>query len=81
MVRVRVRRGGARKPRPKSGRRQKAMGVAKYTRAISIQRIAEGRASRKYPNLEVRNSYYLYSDGKNHWFEVILQDMHHPAQG
>src|SRR5207247_6008141 len=26
MVRVRVRRGGARKPRPTSGRRQKAMG-------------------------------------------------------
>ncbi len=80
VARVRVRRGGARKPRPVSGRRQKAMGVAKYTRAISLQSIAENRARRKYPNLEVRNSYPVYSDGKSHWFEIILRDPHHPAQ-
>src|SRR2546425_10907554 len=43
MVRVRVRRGGARKPRPTSGRRQKAMGSAKFTRAISLQNLPEKR--------------------------------------
>jgi large subunit ribosomal protein L15e len=80
VARVRVRRGGARKPRPVSGRRQKAMGSAKYTRAISLLEIAENRAQRKYPNLDVSNSYHLYSDGKNHWYEVILRDPDHPAQ-
>ena len=40
-VRVRVRRGGRRKPRPKMGRRQKRMGVSKYTPAKSIKLIAK----------------------------------------
>src|SRR5439155_25547737 len=43
MVRVRVRRGGARKPRPTSGRRQKAMGSSKFTISISLQAVAERR--------------------------------------
>jgi large subunit ribosomal protein L15e len=72
VVRVRIRRGGARKPRPVSGRRQKAMGISKFTRSISLKHIAEGRVERRYPNLKVKSSYYLFSDGKNHWFEVIL---------
>ena len=80
LVRVRVRRGGARKQRPSSGRRQKAMGVAKYSRAVSLQEIAEHRVSRKYPNLKVKDSYHLLSDGISHWYEVILQDPNHPAQ-
>src|SRR2546428_1751991 len=79
MVRVRVRRGGARKPRPVSGRRQKAMGVSKFARAISLQSVAERRAVRRYPNLAVRDSYHLYSDGISHWYEVILMDHHHPG--
>src|SRR2546422_7887360 len=79
VVRVRVRRGGARKPRPVSGRRQKAMGVSKFTRAISLQSVAERRAVRRYPNLAVRDSYHLYSDGISHWYEVILMDHHHPG--
>src|SRR3989304_2005917 len=36
VARVRVRRGGARKPRPGSGRRQKAMGSVRYTRGPPI---------------------------------------------
>src|SRR5437016_12611421 len=79
IVRVRVRRGGAKKPRPVSGRRQKAMGVSKFTRSISLQKVAERRAGRRYPNLSVRESYHLYSDGISHWYEVILFDQHHPA--
>ena len=79
IVRVRLRRGGARKKRPSSGRRQKAMGVVKFRRGISLQEIAEGRANRKYPNMTVRDSYYVYSDGRNHWYEVILRDFNHPS--
>src|SRR5437899_7208958 len=74
VVRVRVRRGGARKPRPVSGRRQKALGVSKFTRSISLQRIAENRAGSKYPNLTILSSYYLYADGRSLWYEVLLRD-------
>ena len=74
VVRVRVRRGGLRKPRPRAGRRQKRMGVNKYKPAKSIRLIAEERAARKYPNLEVLNSYWVWEDGRSKWYEVILVD-------
>ena len=79
MVRVRIRRGGARKPRPVSGRRQKAMGNIKFTRSLSLKTIAERRAARRYPNMTIRNSYDLYSDGVSHWYEVILYDQQRPG--
>ncbi len=74
VVRVRIRKGGARKPRPRSGRRQRALGVNKFTRSISLKRIAEMRASRRFPNLTVLNSYYVWEDGTHRWFETILRD-------
>ena len=74
MVRVRIRRGGARKPRPVSGRRQKAMGSSKFTRSLPLQTIAEGRAAKRYPNMTIGNSYHVFKDGTHHWFEVILID-------
>jgi len=74
VVRVRVRRGGLRKPRPRAGRRQKRMGVNKYKPAKSIRLIAEERAARKYPNLEVLDSYWVWEDGRSKWYEVILVD-------
>ena len=55
------------------------MGVKKITPAKSIQRIAEERASRKHPNLEVLNSYWVGEDGKSKWYEVILMDRSHPS--
>jgi large subunit ribosomal protein L15e len=79
VVRVRIRKGGARKPRPRSGRRQKAMGVTRYTRAMSLRNIAEEKAKKKYPNLRVMNSYYVWEDGRHHWFETILRDPHNPS--
>jgi len=74
VVRVRVRRGGLRKPRPKAGRRQKRMGVVKYKPAKSIQLIAEERAAKRFPNLEVLNSYWVWQDGRYKWYEIILVD-------
>ena len=79
VVRIRVRRGGRRKPRPKMGRRQKRMGVSKYTPSKSIKLIAEERVARKYPNLEVLNSYWVWEDGVSKWYEVILVDPSHPS--
>ena len=78
VVRVRVRRGGAHKLRPVLGRRHKRMGVTKYTPAKSLKLIAEQRASRDYPNLEVLNSYWVWQDGVNKWFEVIMIDPSSP---
>ena len=74
LVRIRIRRGGAHKARPSSGRRQKAMGVSKFTPSLGIQTIAERRAARHYPNMTIQNSYHLFSDGTSHWYEVILID-------
>ena len=79
VVRTRVRRGGRRKIRPVRGHRQKRMGVKKYTPAKSKRLIAEERAARKYPNLEVLNSYWVWQDGQYKWFEIILVDPSHPA--
>ncbi|MEM2081810.1 MAG: 50S ribosomal protein L15e [Candidatus Bathyarchaeia archaeon] len=79
VVRTRVRRGGLRKQRPRSGRRPKRMGVAKYKPAKSLRLIAEERAARKFPNLEVLNSYWVGEDGRSKWFEVILVDPSHPV--
>jgi len=75
VVRVRVRRGGLRKQRPKMGRRPKRMGVAKYKPAKSMRLIAEERAAKKFPNLEVLNSYWVWQDGRSKWYEAMLVDL------
>jgi large subunit ribosomal protein L15e len=79
IARTRVRRGGMRKIRPKAGRRPKRMGVKKFKPAKSLKLIAEERTARKYPNLEVLNSYWVGEDGKSKWFEIILVDPSHPS--
>ena len=79
IARVRIRRGGLRKVRPKAGRRPKRIGVAKFKPAKSLRLIAEERAARRFPNLEVLNSYWVWQDGQYKWFEVILVDPNHPV--
>jgi len=79
IVRVRVRRGGLRKQRPKAGRRPKRMGVKKFKPAKSLRLIGEERAARKFPNLEVLNSYWIGEDGRSKWFEIVMVDPHHPV--
>lgn len=79
IVRTRVRRGSLRKPRIRKGRRAKRKGIKKITASKSIQRIAEERVSKHYPNMEVLNSYWVGEDGKHKYYEVILVDPHHPV--
>jgi large subunit ribosomal protein L15e len=79
VARVRVRRSGMRKLRPKAGRRQKRMGVKKFKPSKSIRLIGEERVARKFPNLEVLNSYWVGEDGTSKWYEVILVDPQHPS--
>jgi large subunit ribosomal protein L15e len=55
------------------------LGVNKFTRGISLKNIAEEKARKRFPNLLVLNSYYVWEDGTHHWYETILRDPHNPA--
>jgi large subunit ribosomal protein L15e len=79
VARARVRRGGLRKHTIKGGRKPSAKGIKKITAAKSTQRIAEERTAKRFPNMEVLNSYWVGEDGKHHYFEVILVDPVHPS--
>lgn len=79
IVRARIRKGGMHKVRPDQGRKPRALGVNRYTTGKNLQWIAEERAQRKYPNMQVLNSYKIYADGKHFYFEVILVDPNHPV--
>lgn len=77
LVRVRVRKGWRkRKDFPRS-RKPKNYYVYRSLE-IPLQVIAEQRAQREYPNLEVLNSYYVGEDGKYKWYEVIMVDPNNP---
>ncbi|WP_456474202.1 50S ribosomal protein L15e [Candidatus Pyrohabitans sp.] len=79
VVRARIRKGGRKKERPNAGRRPKRMGVVKLTPKKSLRWLAEERAQRRYPNMEVLNSYWVGKNGRYEYFEVIMVDPHHPA--
>jgi large subunit ribosomal protein L15e len=79
VVRAHVRRGGLRKPTIKGGRKPSTKGISKITMRKNTQRIAEERTAKKFPNMEVLNSYWVGDDGKHHFFEVILVDPVHPS--
>ncbi len=79
VVRARIRRGGLRKIPPQGGRKPKRKGLTKITMAKSIQRIAEERVAKHYPNMEVLNSYWVGEDGRHKYYEVILVDPNHPV--
>jgi len=77
IARVRVRRGGRKRPKPKGGRRSKRQTIRKVLK-MNYQWVAEQRAARKFPNLEVLNSYWLARDGMYAWYEVIFVDPSRP---
>jgi len=79
VVRARVRRGGLRKHLIRGGRKPRDRGISKITQKKSIQRIAEERTAKRFPNMEVLNSYWVGADGKHRYYEVILVDPVHPA--
>jgi large subunit ribosomal protein L15e len=79
IVRVKVRRGGLRRHRITAGRRPARKGILKITMRKNIQRIAEERTMKKYPNLEVLNSYWVGEDGVHKYYEVILIDPASPV--
>lgn len=78
VARVRVRKGLRMRPKRAGGRKPKASGRS-FSTGKSRRQIAEERANRKFPNLEVLNSSWLAADGPHEWFEVILVDPAHPS--
>lgn len=77
IVRVRIKRGGRKRPKPKKGRRSKRQTTRK-TLKMNYKWVAESRAARKFPNLEVLNSYNIGKEGIHYFFEVILVDKNRP---
>ena len=73
IIRVRVKRGGHKRPRPNKGRRSKRLHTRK-TLKMNYKWIAEQRVGRKFANLEVLNSYPIGKDGINYFYEVIMVD-------
>ena len=80
IYRVRVRRGGRKKPVPKGiiTGKPKHQGVF-IKQARSLRNIAEERVGRHVGNLRVLNSYWVGQDSTFKFFEVICVDPAHNA--
>lgn len=77
IIRIRLKRGGHKRPRPNKGRRSKRL-HARKTLKMSYKWIAEQRVQNKHRNLEVLNSYVIGRDGINYFYEVICVDPSKP---
>ncbi len=79
VLRVSVIRGGRRRKRAgvkgrKPGRKQSIRKILK----MNYRWVAEIRAARRYPSLEVLNSYNIGKDGRHYYSEVIMVDPNSP---
>jgi len=77
VARVKIKRGGRKKTRPRKGRRSKRM-TNRKTVKMNYRWVAEQRAAKKFKNLEVLNSYVIGKDGVSYFYEVILVDPSKP---
>ena len=73
VVRVKIKKGMRKRPMPAGGRKPSKSGRY-FSPKMSHRVFAEQKASRKYMNCEVLNSYWVGEDGQNSFFEVILID-------
>jgi large subunit ribosomal protein L15e len=78
VARARVIKGKRKRPKPAGGRVPSKAGRF-FPPGKSKQQIAEEKVARKFPNLEVLNSYNVGEDGVYKWFECILVDPSHPS--
>jgi large subunit ribosomal protein L15e len=74
VVRSRVPKGNSKRKRARAGRRPKRSGQTRFHPKKSKRLIAEERASGRYENLEVLDSYWVAEDGNYKWYEVIMVD-------
>lgn len=77
IIRIRIGRGGHKRPRPNKGRRSKRLHTRKNLK-MNYKWIAESRVQKKHKNLEVLNSYVIGRDGVNYFYEVICVDPQRP---
>jgi large subunit ribosomal protein L15e len=78
VARVRVVKGKRKRPKFPGGRKPGKRGRF-FSSGKSNKLLGEERAARKFPNLEILNSYYVGEDGMYDWFEIIMVDPHHPS--
>lgn len=76
IVRQALKRGPHKRPTP-GGRRSKTK-TSRLNLKENYQFIAEKRANRKFPNMEVLGSYWVGQDGHVVWYEVVLADPSSP---
>ena len=81
VYRIRVRRGGRKRPIPKGKvtGKPKNQGINKLKFQRSIRTIAEERVGKKLSEMRVLNSYWVGQDATYKFFEVILVDPNHSA--
>ncbi len=77
VARVRIQRGGRKRAVINKARRTKRQ-TNRKTLKMNYKWVAEIRVQKKFPNLEVLNSYLLAKDGKHYFYEVILIDYSKP---
>lgn len=78
MARTRIGKGGRKRQTIRKGRKPSKSGLF-FTTEQSLQAIAEKRVARKFPNMEVLNSYYIGESGTHRYYEIILVDPNHPV--
>lgn len=78
IARVRIDRGLSKRRKIEAGRKPSKSGRF-YAFRKPLQARAEERASNKFSNCEVLNSYFVGQDGNYKFFEVIMLDRGHPA--
>ena len=74
IVRVKIGKGAGKRPRKVHGGKPSKAGQYSMPSVMNKRRVAEMRAGKKYPNMQVLNSYYVCEDGRQIWFEIILVD-------
>ncbi|RUS33993.1 hypothetical protein BC938DRAFT_482938 [Jimgerdemannia flammicorona] len=81
IYRIRVRRGGRKRPAPKGATYGKpaSMGINQLKYQRSLKTTAEERVGRRCGNLRVLNSYWVNQDSTYKFYEVILVDPFHKA--
>ena len=82
VYRVRVRRGGRKKPVNKGIVYGKPVnqGVTQLKPTRNLKNLAEERAGRKLGGLRVLNSYWVNQDSTYKYYEVVLVDPHHKGE-
>lgn len=81
IYRVRVRRGGRKRPVPKGQVYGKPVnqGISQLKFQRNLRAVAEERAGRKLGGLRVLNSYWVNQDSAYKYFEIIMVDPAHTA--